>query len=96
MSEFGVDFVVGKKATVAGLAKGSKGTLGHLFEHLVHLSHLAIDKTLLYIHGIRLDFSLSPNVCWDAPKVPTCIFSKMPLSQLLLRAFQSLQMRPLF
>ena len=47
MSEFGVDFVVGrKKVTVAGLAKGSKGTLGHLFEHLVHLSHLEIDKTL--------------------------------------------------
>ena len=47
MSEFGVDFVVGrKKVTVAGAAKGSKDTLGHLFEHLVHLSHLEIDKTL--------------------------------------------------
>lgn len=50
MSEFGVDFVVGrKKVTVAGLAKGSKDTLGHLFEHLVHLSHLAIDKTLFMV-----------------------------------------------
>ena len=51
MSEFGVDFVVGrKKVTVAGAAKGSKDTLGHLFEHLVHLSHLAIDKTLFMVY----------------------------------------------
>ena len=50
MSEFGVDFVVGrKKVTVAGAAKGSKDTLGHLFEHLVHLLHLAIDKTLFMV-----------------------------------------------
>ena len=53
MSEFGVDFVVGrKKVTVAGAAKGSKDTLVHLFEHLVHLvhlSHLAIDKTLFMV-----------------------------------------------
>ena len=50
MSEFGVDFVVGRKmVTVAGLAKGSKDTFGHLFEHLVHLPHLAIDKTLFMV-----------------------------------------------
>ena len=50
MSEFGVDFVVGrKKVTVAGAVKGSKDTLGHLFEHLVHLSHLEIDKTLFMV-----------------------------------------------
>ena len=50
MSEFGVDFVVGrKKVTVAGAVKGSKDTLGHLFEHLVHLSHLEIDKKLFMV-----------------------------------------------
>ncbi len=50
MSEFGVDFVVGrKKVTVAGAAKGSKDTLGHLFEHLIHLSHLEMDKTLFVV-----------------------------------------------
>ena len=50
MSGFGVDFVVGrKKVTVAGAAKGSKDTLGHLFEHLIHLSHLEMDKTLFVV-----------------------------------------------
>ena len=60
MSEFGVDFVVGrKKVTVAGAAKGSKDTLGHLFEHLVHLSHLEIDKTLS--HRYSSWFFLKPK-----------------------------------
>ena len=93
MSEFGVDFVVGrKKVTVAGLAKGSKDTLGHLFEHLVHLSHLAIDKTLFMVFVL---FFPMPKCLLGCSK-NKCVFSKMPFSQLLLRAFQSLQMRPLF
>ena len=94
MSEFGVDFVVGrKKVTVAGAAKGSKDTLGHLFEHLVPLSHLEIDKTLSMVFVLVF----LKHKCLLRCSKNTCIFFfKMPLSQLPLRAFQSLQMRPLF